>query len=68
MKLVSKKKCVEEIRKQIKIQKDNVLHDNINRYDAFEIVYQMMHLSKELGILKQKMLDILWIEAQEITA
>ncbi|WP_303872017.1 hypothetical protein [Acetobacterium wieringae] len=68
MKIVSSKKCISEIRKQIEIQKNNVLHDEINRYDAFEIVYQMMHLSKALGILNKKTLDALWREAQEITA
>lgn len=67
MKIVSKKKCIEKIREQIETQKSSVLHDDTNRYDAFEIVYQMMNLSKDLGILNKKELDILWKEAQVIT-
>jgi hypothetical protein len=67
VKIVSNKKCIKEIRKQIEIQKKNVLHDEIDRHNAFEIVYQMMHLSKELGILNKKTLDVLWREAQAIT-
>jgi hypothetical protein len=66
MKITSSKKCIEEIRYMIEIQKKNVT-EGMDKYNAFDLVYDYMQLFDRLKLLNKKQLDVLWNEACEIT-
>lgn len=57
MKLVTKKKAIEYIEKEIESLSDKNFKDN---YEEFEYIHGKMNVLYDLGILNKKELDILW--------
>jgi hypothetical protein len=62
-----RKNCIIEIRKMINVAKNNVMEGGMNNHNQFEYVYNYMQFASRCGLLKEKILNILWKELQEAT-